>query len=740
MPTHIAKQWSQAPAFAPAVSMPMQPFVATLLLLIGLLLTALFSVTDKKGLLGLGKQMAIAIPASISLGLGFVYLLCAVGVTVTLLSESPFLHRHICAKHTKVCVLLHKASTSSSMRLHLTSAMRRGLILVLLILAVGSFFASRNNLQEERLHVDIQNQRIAQAFLPAGDTRADGRLVSWNWRQDWVITLQHARIAGVVIETPEGLVFNGLGVTNAKEESTILSTLAQTAPNKRTVHFIMPTTDVNNNVCKSLFSAMLNGYPAPILLNLNTAFRDAEEARFMKIAAIHRYLSLKVDDEDLVIIMDSYDTWFQLPFKTMISRYYSMQERCRLAHLAKYSKSEKESNKVKHSTGIIVSTSNAAGGDKIDPAVTAAEMAAVSGSKKVVERRLSADEGQDIPPYVEHAIFGADKLCWPNPRDSPACANVPNSTLPSDLYGNETDNDMYDFMIRPRWLNSGSIIGPASVMKEIYMRAFDIQQRSSVRFSDQVILADIFGQQDLPIQLDYESHLFQTMTHSHSDLLFLYEDQVEEGEDPSDPIIDPITGVSSATGARGNANSGERIDEFEDKQLVDAAFYKTTARRQSDKYLAWNRVSGNLPAVLHFNGPKLPLETWWGHMWWVHDQSPVHRLQRLKYVRRTGGAFVDDYGTIFKTYKDICGKFDIFEFTPPPFAQDRAPKGSAVSLDPEPFLLGMDPRKTPSQVLRSLLEDNGAVAGTEGGAQQKGMNNNGGQLEIKKPGRRRRRA
>ncbi|KAK9369611.1 hypothetical protein V1509DRAFT_638742 [Lipomyces kononenkoae] len=82
MPTQIAKQWSQAPAYAPAVSIPMQPFVATVLLLIGFLLTALFSIIDKKGVVGLGKQIAIAIPASISLGFGFVYLLCAVGVFV----------------------------------------------------------------------------------------------------------------------------------------------------------------------------------------------------------------------------------------------------------------------------------------------------------------------------------------------------------------------------------------------------------------------------------------------------------------------------------------------------------------------------------------------------------------------------------------------------------------------------------------------------------------------------------
>ncbi|KAK9249341.1 hypothetical protein V1506DRAFT_525637 [Lipomyces tetrasporus] len=82
MASQIAKQWSQAPAYVPAIPIPMQSSVATVLLLVGLLLTALFSITDNKGVLGAAKQMAIAIPASVSLGFGFVVLLCAVGVYI----------------------------------------------------------------------------------------------------------------------------------------------------------------------------------------------------------------------------------------------------------------------------------------------------------------------------------------------------------------------------------------------------------------------------------------------------------------------------------------------------------------------------------------------------------------------------------------------------------------------------------------------------------------------------------
>ncbi|KAK9378544.1 uncharacterized protein V2V93DRAFT_375942 [Kockiozyma suomiensis] len=74
--------WSQGTPFTPAVSIDRQPVAAIALLLSGFVLTALFSMINKSGFLGFIKQLFIAIPASLSLGFGFVYLLCAVGVYV----------------------------------------------------------------------------------------------------------------------------------------------------------------------------------------------------------------------------------------------------------------------------------------------------------------------------------------------------------------------------------------------------------------------------------------------------------------------------------------------------------------------------------------------------------------------------------------------------------------------------------------------------------------------------------
>ncbi|KAK9478977.1 hypothetical protein V1514DRAFT_329575 [Lipomyces japonicus] len=534
------------------------------------------------------------------------------------------------------------------MRLHLNSALRRGLILAIVVLTIVT--------------------------------------VSLHQRKP-------SKTSAARIKTPQ--------IANDLLQ---FGTLAPSAAQERTVHFIFPATQINKLVCKALFSAGLNSYPPPVLLNFNSVFRDAEEARFMKIAAIHKYLTMKVHDEDLVLIMDSYDTWFQLSADTLIERYYKIQEHDRKLYYKKHTRHTKSTSGLDlaatdpSSSGITVSKSGASGADELIPDVSESKPT----KKRAVDDNSISHDIEEIPPYAEHAIFGADKVCWPNKRTSAACSNVPNSTLPSGIYGPDTDTDVYEFKVRPRWLNSGNIIGPAKVLKEIYMRAFDVQQRSRIHFSDQLILADIYGKQDLPIRIDYESYLFQTMTHSHSDVMYLYEDLVEDDEDPDAEHIDPITGVSSKSGAGGSANSNDDVNKFENKKLIDDAFFTVKRRRISEKHLAWNRVSGVVPAVLHFNGPKLALETWWNKMWWVHDQSPVHRLQRLKHVRRTSGAFVDDDGTIFKSWKELCGKFDMFEYTPSPFDNVKLRPNAPPSLDPEPFRLGMNPHKSPSDVLRDL--------------------------------------
>ncbi|KAK9428109.1 hypothetical protein V1505DRAFT_378058 [Lipomyces doorenjongii] len=217
-------------------------------------------------------------------------------------------------------------------------------------------------------------------------------------------------------------------------------------------------------------------------------------------------------------------------------------------------------------------------------------------------------------------VFGADKKCWPNKADSPACVNIPQSTLPIDAYGPSTDGrgpvpnlgEQFNFN-RPRWLNSGNIIGPVSVLRDIYDRANHSISNAppGIVKSDQMYIAEVFGQQDLNITLDYKSELFQTMTFSHADVKFL--------ED-------------------------------------DIFTYPRKSISQRHK-IAVNMVSGTVPSVLHFNGPKDAMDTWWSRMWWSLQRNDSAVINKSKQVYLYGGAYT--VKGQFLSWYDLCGDADV---------------------------------------------------------------------------------
>ncbi|KAK9325298.1 hypothetical protein V1517DRAFT_350612 [Lipomyces orientalis] len=186
------------------------------------------------------------------------------------------------------------------------------------------------------------------------------------------------------------------------------------------------------------------------------------------------------------------------------------------------------------------------------------------------------------------AVFGADKKCWPKQPDSPAFVNIPIFPEPSEAF---TFN-------RRRWLNSGNMIGPVSVLRHLYDRANHIK-------SDQLYIAEIFGQQDLNMTVDYQSELFQTMTFSHTNIMFLEDD----------------------------------VFTFPRKS--------PSQRRMS----AVNKISSAVPPVLHFNGPKEAMHEWWPKMWGAREWS--------ERIYRSGGAYTTDAEFLY--WHDLCGNADVNE-------------------------------------------------------------------------------
>ncbi|RPA87731.1 hypothetical protein BJ508DRAFT_320726 [Ascobolus immersus RN42] len=395
------------------------------------------------------------------------------------------------------------------------------------------------------------------------------------------------------------------GNSNLEEEITNNpSAIKQPEP----LQVIIPATKTNFHFCKVLYSSIVNQYKPPILVNYGKTFSLPEQARAAKITGLSSALK---------------------HFTRKPSRFDT------------YLSSAPRLNR--NSTVVIVD-----GFDvwfQLHPNVLSTRYNRIKSTKDLL-------------------ILGADKECWPNAQNSLACTAVPNSTLPTDGYGDQTDKDPWHFKTRAKFLNSGTMIGPVHAASKVFnqaqIRIHETLRRGGSVFSDQLFLADMFGEQsdarahgrstqknEFGMALDYWSEFFQTMTHSHADVAFRQE------------------GVAR----REEQNLTEAIPNAED--VKDKGYRKPT--------LARNIISGLTPVVLHFNGPKEYMEFWWPEMWWFkhYKKSPKQLLHDIivkegerwnlvsrekiagvwSFEEKKGGKPGDGYWR-WLAWDDLCGAFE----------------------------------------------------------------------------------
>ncbi|KAJ5446839.1 hypothetical protein N7445_001660 [Penicillium cf. griseofulvum] len=167
-------------------------------------------------------------------------------------------------------------------------------------------------------------------------------------------------------------------------------------------------------------------------------------------------------DDDLVLIVDSYDVVFQLPADVLIQRYFDVIEAANARIAAQF------------------------GQDSVDS--------------------LS---GENSPRQT--ILFGSDKVCWPDIEGRPACWAVPEDVgIPVGAFG-PVDGGMDGNM--PRWLNSGTIIGPVGNMREFFaatLERIEATYNAQNKFgeSDQMYMADIWGEQEFWRSVDIHNHNF----------------------------------------------------------------------------------------------------------------------------------------------------------------------------------------------------------------------------------------
>ncbi|PGH30617.1 hypothetical protein GX50_06611 [[Emmonsia] crescens] len=238
-----------------------------------------------------------------------------------------------------------------------------------------------------------------------------------------------------------------------------------TKPNP-SFHLIIRGPQKNPGICRTIFTAMILNYPPPTVLYLGYPLQEEGKPKLGKLdkpLVMHRYLtkSRHMKDNDVILIIDDNETWFQLPPGVMLQRFHDMLKM----------NNEKLRWRYGSVPGRLTKTAH-------------------PGTLKSTQR------------YSQRIIFAADKVCRPDRPYDASCYAVPYSNLPPDIYGPLTDTGKNMARNRPRWLNSGSLIGIVGDVKRLYEHAAEINSKNVPPADEQQVLAKIFGEQEYSRELD----------------------------------------------------------------------------------------------------------------------------------------------------------------------------------------------------------------------------------------------
>ncbi|OJJ44348.1 hypothetical protein ASPZODRAFT_121643 [Penicilliopsis zonata CBS 506.65] len=241
---------------------------------------------------------------------------------------------------------------------------------------------------------------------------------------------------------------------------TIPSSLQKENPS---FHVLLPATDKSPGLCRALASAMILNYPPPTLVNYRKQLAEGStpyDYMVDRITSVYNYLNSAshMRDEDFVLITDGVDVFFQLPPEIMIGRFQNLLRENNLKLRKKYG------------------------------------FGAVA--------RGDSDQVDWVQKYSQRVLFGASKACFPNLTHDAGCSSVPESTLPPDVYGWETDTDSDGHLNRPRFLNPGAVIGQVADLKLIYAQMLEIVSRRRNRMGDFLALTQMYGRQEYVRELE----------------------------------------------------------------------------------------------------------------------------------------------------------------------------------------------------------------------------------------------
>ncbi|KAI8816560.1 uncharacterized protein EV422DRAFT_571535 [Fimicolochytrium jonesii] len=194
---------------------------------------------------------------------------------------------------------------------------------------------------------------------------------------------------------------------------------------------------------------------------------------------------------------------------------------------------------------------------------------------------------QSFLEFDSPIVYSAEKTCWPyiyppwGVQQMDKCQVVPNSTLSADVYGPETDSippqidNAGDPTTRPRWLNSGMLMGRVSALRILYEDMM-AEVRGGTSWSggnyldDQALAFERHLNGTFGITLDYPASIFMNLDKSEGDITWVLND----------------------------------------------------ARRPRERAALVNRISGTSPAFFHYNGQGKGLQhVFWPKLWFQQARS-----------------------------------------------------------------------------------------------------------------------
>ncbi|KAL1971256.1 hypothetical protein VTN77DRAFT_208 [Rasamsonia byssochlamydoides] len=426
------------------------------------------------------------------------------------------------------------------------------------------------------------------------------------------------------------------------EDGTLPSHLEKSNPS---FHILIPAVDKNVGLCQTITSAMILNYPPPTLIKSGPDLSSpptAHDAMVAHIKGIVSFLknSKRVNERDLILIVDGSDTFFQLPPEILIQRFHTILQ--------------KNNQKLREKYGVAVVENE-------------------KGAKEVVQK------------YSQRVIFAASKECFPNRADDVACVSVPSSPLPPDVYGPKTDIQKDGHRNRPRWLDSGAVIGQAADLLPLYERVLEYVAHHRDRHGDQMVLSRLYGTQEyvrelerrrtssrfmewlrdmigiseatnitnvylrlepgqryeFGIGVDYESQLFFTMKRSRNDVEWITYNNISQASTAQMRHGVPReVRLTLPVDIEQNASNPFIEPARAEGEVVKPPFNETVDALPHPKNMTWNTLplmtnvhSSAVPATIHLNGDPVLRPEWWSNMWY----HPWARALVRKYMRSSRG-------------------------------------------------------------------------------------------------------